>query len=99
MYPVHIRGTAVGFHQTVKAIPSIVAPFLTAFLLENDSSGKVSMFLWAVALAIGASSAAFLVYTRNLKNKNQRSSGRRLSVTREKEYDIEYSDVKDDVFA
>ena len=58
-YPVPVRGVAVGFHHMCKSIPSLVAPFIAAAILESRLEGAF-MFIWAGVLLVGIALSVWL---------------------------------------
>jgi MFS family permease len=62
IYPVSLRGMAVGFHHMCKSVPSLAAPFIGAAILEGKLEGAF-MFIWAGILGIGLS-MTFLLHRK-----------------------------------
>ena len=52
IYPVPLRGVAVGFHHMCKGVPSLVAPFIAAAILQGNLEG-LFMFIWAGVIGTG----------------------------------------------
>ena len=52
LYPVKLRGTAVGFHHMCKSLPSLAAPFIGSAII-NSSFRDYTMFIWSGCLVIG----------------------------------------------
>lgn len=52
LYPVHLRGVAVGFHHMVKSAPSLAAPFIGSAVMHSEYRDYV-MFIWSGCLVLG----------------------------------------------
>jgi putative MFS transporter len=56
LYPVQLRGVAVGFHHMVKSAPSLAAPFIGSAIMHSEYRYYV-MFVWSgclvIAMALG----------------------------------------------
>jgi sugar phosphate permease len=59
-YPVKHRGTAVGFHHMCKSLPSLVAPFIAAAILDSGLEASF-MFIWAGVIAVGVAMSYWLL--------------------------------------
>ena len=59
LYPVKLRGSAVGFHHMCKSIPSLIAPFIGAAILEANSP-DVFMYVWAAIIGGGVALSVWL---------------------------------------
>jgi putative MFS transporter len=68
LYPVKLRGSAVGFHHMCKSIPSLIAPFIGAAILEANSP-DVFMYVWAAIIGGGVSLSIWLFILSN-RSKN-----------------------------
>lgn len=58
-YPVATRGAATGFHHMCKGVPSLLAPFLAASIIESEFANSF-MFIWAGLLCLGIACTVWL---------------------------------------
>ena len=74
-YPVKMRGIASGFHHACKSVPSVIAPFIAASILESSASNAF-MFVWAALLCLGVVCSLWLV---NLSNRHGNTTAKNVS--------------------